>query len=164
MKNLIYILIFSPIIFLTSCSKEDDSNNISDIRDQMIGEYNVTGAIIVTNLNDQSTETGVAAGSITCEKSGSSNVNIIIDDFGPGNEDLIITCNQVTEVAGGLTFYIIETDGISMLNPDLSSGPPWILNGVNGPQAYTSSGNNLNVSFEMENAQYMFEVSMIGIK
>ena len=164
MKNLIYILILSPFLFLTSCSKEDDSNNISDIRDQMTGEYNATGTIIITNLNDQSTENAVATGSITCEKSGSSNVNIIIDEFGPGNEDLIINCNQVTEVAGGLTFYIIETDGISMLNPDMISGPPWILNGVNGPQTYTSSDNNINVSFEMENAQYMFEVSIIGIK
>jgi hypothetical protein len=164
MKNLICILMFSPIIFFTSCSKEDNSNNISDIRDQMTGEYNGAGTMVVTNLDDQSTSSAATIGSFACEKSGSSNINIILDEFGPGNEDLIITCNQITEIAGGLTFYIIETDGISMLNPDESSGPPWILNGVDGPQTYTSIDNSLNISFEMENAQYMFEVSISGIK
>ena len=152
----------ASIILFTSCTKDEETS--ADIRDQIVGEYTVVAAAEVENLSTGDIQTIPAApGSmLRCEKSGSSNINLILEEFIDEGEDLIIPCNQVTEVAGGLTFHIIETDGIDMENFDGSSGPPWILNGIDNPQSY-SSDDGIVFHFEMENGQYMYTVNVIGI-
>ena len=159
MKKILYLFLTVSLIF-SSCKKEEDG--VVDIRDQLTGEFTGAGTITVTNLSDNVSQSDATLGTFICEKFGSSQINLIIEDFGPGNEDLTIPCNQITEVAGGLTFVIPDKDGIIMQNPDGSSGPPWILNGVNGPQNYNSADGSMSFSFEMENAQFMFEVTLTG--
>ena len=162
MKKIIDLFLTVSLIF-SSCKKEEDEVvTPTDIRDQLMGEFTGAGTITVTNLSDNVSQSDATLGTFICEKFGSSQINLIIEDFGPGNEDLTIPCNQITEVAGGLTFVIPDKDGIIMQNPDGSSGPPWILNGVNGPQNYNSADGSMSFSFEMENAQWMFEVTLTG--
>jgi hypothetical protein len=164
MKKILYLFLTVALIF-SSCSKDDDTVAIVadlDIRDQLMGGFTGAGTITVTNLSDGVISPGANLGTFKCEKLGSSQINLIIEDFGPGDEDLTIPCNQITAVAGGLTFIIPDKDGIIMQNPDGSSGPPWILNGVSGPQNYNSADGSMTFSFEMENAQWMVEVTLTG--
>ena len=153
----------ASIILLTSCTK-DEETSAADMRDQIVGEYMAAGTGSIQNLSTGEVNVSTTApGTILrCEKSGSSNINLILPEFIDEGEDLIIPCNQVTEVAGGLTFHIIETDGIEMENPDGTSGPPWILNGIDNPQFF-STDDGIEFEFEMENAQYMITLSVVGI-
>ena len=134
-----------------------------DIRDQLVGEYSGAATMTLTDLSSMDPTDGSSLVTFRCEKSGSSNIDLILEGFGLyAGEDVIISCNQITEVAGGLTFAIIEKDGIIMLNPDGSSGPAHILNGESGPQTYTSAEGDMSFSFTMENAQWMYEVTAVG--
>ena len=161
MKKILYLFLTVSLIF-SSCKKEEDEVvTPTDIRDQLLGEFTGAGTITFTNLSDNVSQSAADLGTFRCEKFGSSQINLIIEDF-LGNGDLTIPCNQITEVAGGLTFVIPDKDGIIMQNPDGSSGPPWILNGVNGPQNYNSADRSMSFSLEMENAQWMYEVTFTG--
>ena len=160
MKKILYLFLTVSLIF-SSCKKEEDAVvTPTDIRDQLLGEFTGAGTITATNLSDNVSVSAADLGTFRCEKFGSSQINLILEDF--GNGDLTIPCNQITEVAGGLTFVIPDKDGIIMQNPDGSSGPPWILNGVNGPQNYNSADRSMSFSFEMENNQYMYELTFTG--
>ena len=170
MKKIIYLFLTASLIF-SSCSKEENATSSfvpsistsTDIRDQLVGVYSGAVTGMVTSLVCGAEE---IVGLVTwrCEKSDSSNINLILPGFGGNEEDLIIPCNQITEVAGGLTFSIIETDGIIMANPDGSFGPAYILNGENGPQTYTSADGEMSFSFTVENAQIMYELETLGTK
>ena len=82
MKKILYLFLTVSLIF-SSCKKEEDEVvTPTDIRDQLVGEYSGAATGILTNLNSMATENLVGLVTWRCEKSGSSNINLILPGFG----------------------------------------------------------------------------------
>jgi len=163
MKKILYLFLTVSLIF-SACNKEDEVVAV-DIRTQMVGNY--TGVIVLTttDLSTGSTTTDSDAGiPVVCVMSGETNVHITIGDDPISDANITLNCNVITEVAGGLTFQIIETDGVTFFDCDGLFSDYFIVNGEDDPQTYTTASNTLDFSFAMENGSCMYEVSMIATK
>jgi hypothetical protein len=166
MKKLLYILLSVSSIFI-ACEKDEESqNNIqTDIRNQIIGNFDATYTMNITNLIDTNQVSGPNSGGIRVVKSGTSNISITMIYFGPGGEDITFNCDMIYQSSGGLTFEIIEENEIVMQDLDLfGPGPNWTLYGVDGPQNYNTANNELQISFVMENGNYIIEMELTAIK
>ena len=183
MKKIIYLFLTVSLIF-SACNKEDivsgctdpyatnyDANATVDdgscvyppavdIRAQMVGNYTGTAVVTQTYLSYGYSETQAVQVPVVCELDGATNVHITIGEDG---DYLTLNCSMITEVAGGLAFQIIETDGVTWYDCEEELSDYFILNGV-GNSTYAAGSNTLDFAFEMENGSCMYEFSIIAVK
>ena len=176
MKKFIYITIITCITFV-SCKKEESylsSNNYIDYRGQLTGPYSGGGDIYYSNLDDPY-DWGIAPGSgeINIEKTSSFKISITIEEFGPGGENLTFQANDLNLVVDStafhhsldtiITFSILETSGISMLNPDNTTGDTWTLSAPD-LQSYNPYYKSVDLNFTMENSDFIIGASIYCVK
>ena len=188
MKKIIYLFLTVSLIF-SACNKEDEVvtptivngcmdalatnyNSLAtvddgscvypavDIRAQMVGNYTGTAVVTQTYLSYGYSETQAVQVPVVCELDGATNVHITIGEDG---DYLTLNCSMITEVAGGLAFQIIETDGVTWYDCEEELSDYFILNGV-GNSTYAAGSNTLDFAFEMENGSCMYEFSIIAVK